>query len=192
MQQQWLEILYQGKKNICCVGDDDQSIYSWRGADVNNLLNFEKNFSKPTIIRLEQNYRSTKNILNCAASLIKKNNGRFGKDLWSNNEKGEKIFVTGFWQTKEESIFVSDEIEKLISKKVSLKEVAILFRVAAHTRSFEDRFINLGLPYKIVGGLRFYERKEIKDVIAYLRLINNSNDDLALERIINIPKTWYW
>ena len=188
VQQQWLEFIYQGQKNICCVGDDDQSIYSWRGADVTNLLNFEKNFSKPIIIRLEQNYRSTKNILECASTLIKKNNGRYGKELWSNNEEGEKIDVTGFWQTKDESIFVSDEIEKLISKNVQLKEVAILFRVSAHTRSFEDRFINLGLPYKIIGGLRFYERKEIKDVIAYLRLINNPNDNLALERIINIPK----
>jgi DNA helicase-2/ATP-dependent DNA helicase PcrA len=170
------------------VGDDDQSIYSWRGANVTNLLNFEKNFTKPTIIRLEQNYRSTKNILECASSLILKNKGRYRKELWSNNENGEKISIRGFWQTKEESIFVSNEIEKLISKKTPLNEIAILFRVAAHTRSFEDRFINLGLPYKIIGGLRFYERKEIKDVIAYLRLIHNVNDNLALERIINIPK----
>ena len=188
VQQKWLEFFYQGNKNICCVGDDDQSIYSWRGADVTNLLNFEKNFKNSQIIRLEQNYRSTKNILECASSLIKKNNGRYGKTLWSNNEKGDKILVNGFWETKEESIFVSDEIEKLLSQNLSLKEIAILFRVAAHTRSFEDRFINLGIPYKIIGGLRFYERKEIKDIIAYLRLINNPNDDLALARIINIPK----
>ena len=188
VQQKWLEIFYGVNKNICCVGDDDQSIYSWRGADVSNLLNFEKNFAKPNIIRLEQNYRSTKNILECASNLIKKNKGRYGKDLWSENEEGEKIIVNGFWQTKDEAIFVTDEIEKFISCNVPLKEIALLFRVAAHTRSFEDRFINLGLPYKIIGGLRFYERKEIKDVIAYLRLINNSNDDLALERIINIPK----
>jgi DNA helicase-2/ATP-dependent DNA helicase PcrA len=188
VQQKWLELLYSGNKNICCVGDDDQSIYSWRGADVTNLLNFEKNFSKPNIIRLEQNYRSTKNILACASSLISKNKGRYGKELWSDNDEGEKISIRGFWQTKEESIFVSDEIEKLIIKKTKLSEIAILFRVAAHTRSFEDRFINLGLPYKIIGGLRFYERKEIKDVIAYLRLIHNMNDNLALERIINVPK----
>ena len=187
-QQKWLEYLYNSNKNICCVGDDDQSIYSWRGADVNNLLNFEKNFNKTKIIRLEQNYRSTQNILECASSLISKNKGRYGKNLWSENENGEKINVTGFWNTKEESIFISDEIEKLISKKNSLKEIAILFRVAAHTRSFEDRFINLGIPYKIIGGLRFYERKEIKDIIAYLRLVNNFNDDLAFERIINVPK----
>ena len=187
-QQKWLELFYQGNKNILCVGDDDQSIYSWRGADVTNLLNFEKNFTKPEIIRLEQNYRSTKNILKCASTLIKKNDGRYGKKLWSNNNEGEKIIVSGFWQTKEESIFVSDEIEKLISNKISLSEIAILFRVAAHTRSFEDRFINLGIPYKIIGGLRFYERKEIKDIIAYLRLITNFNDNLAFERIINIPK----
>ena len=188
VQQKWLEAFYKGQKNICCVGDDDQSIYSWRGADVTNLLSFEKNFSKPSIIRLEQNYRSTKNILECASALISKNEDRYGKNLWSQNEEGEKISVNGFWGTKEESTYVSDEIEKLISKKISLKEVAILFRVSAHTRSFEERFINIGLPYKIIGGLRFYERKEIKDLIAYLRLINNPNDDLALERIINIPK----
>ncbi len=188
VQQKWLEILYNGNKNICCVGDDDQSIYSWRGAEINNLLNFEKNFAKPVIIRLEQNYRSTKNILKCASSLIKKNDGRYGKNLWSDNDVGEKISIRGFWQTKEESIFVSDVIEKLLLEKKSLKEIAILFRVSAHTRSFEDRFISLGLPYRIIGGLRFYERKEIKDVIAYLRLVNNSNDDLAFERIINVPK----
>ncbi len=188
VQQQWLEILSEGQKNICCVGDDDQSIYSWRGADVSNLLNFEKNFEKPRIIRLEQNYRSTKNILECASYLIAKNHGRYGKKLWSENNDGDKISIRGFWETKEESFFVSDEIEKLISYKTPLNEIAILFRVAAHTRSFEDRFISLGLPYKIIGGLRFYERKEIKDIIAYLRLVNNLNDDLALERIINIPK----
>jgi DNA helicase-2/ATP-dependent DNA helicase PcrA len=188
VQQKWLEIFYQGYKNICCVGDDDQSIYSWRGADVTNLLNFEKNFNKPEIIRLEQNYRSTQNILECASSLISKNLGRYGKKLWSDNQKGEKIIVHGFWQTKEESIFVTDEIEKLIKLKVPLREIAILFRVSAHTRSFEERFINIGLPYKIIGGLRFYERKEIKDIIAYLRLIQNPNDDLAFERIINTPK----
>ena len=188
VQQMWLEYLYQGQKNICCVGDDDQSIYSWRGADITNLLNFEKKFDSPKIIRLEQNYRSTQNILECASSIIKKNDGRYGKNLWSKNDKGEKVIISGFWETKEESIFVSDEIEKLISKKIPFKEIAILFRVAAHTRSFEDRFLNIGIPYKIVGGLRFYERKEIKDAIAYLRLVNNPNDNLALERIINLPK----
>ena len=182
VQQKWLEVFYEGNHNICCVGDDDQSIYSWRGADVTNLLNFEKNFSKPNIIRLEQNYRSTKNILECASKLISKNNGRYGKSLWSDNDIGEKISVNGFWQTKEEAIFVSDQIEKLVSLKVPLREIAILFRVSAHTRSFEDRFINLGLPYKIVGGLRFHERREIKDVIAYLRLIHNMSDNLAFER----------
>ncbi len=188
VQQIWLEYLYGKHKNICCVGDDDQSIYSWRGANISNLLNFKKNFLKPVIIRLEQNYRSTQNILKSASSLIKNNKGRLGKDLWSNNGEGEKILISGFWETKEEAIYVSDEIEKLISKNTSLNQIAILFRVAAHTRSFEDRFLNLGLPYKIIGGLRFYERKEIKDIIAYLRLVNNLNDDLAFERIINIPK----
>ncbi len=188
IQQSWIEFLYNGYKNICCVGDDDQSIYSWRGADVSNLLNFDKNFSKNQIIRLEQNYRSTKNILNCASALISKNKGRYGKDLWSENEEGEKITINGFWETKEESVFVSDKIENLIKNKNKLSEISILFRIAAHTRSFEERLINLGLPYKIIGGLRFYERKEIKDIIAYLRLVNNLSDDLAFERIINIPK----
>ena len=188
VQQIWLEYLYGQHKNICCVGDDDQSIYSWRGADISILLNFEKIFFKPKIIRLEQNYRSTQNILRCASSLISKNQGRYGKILWSKNGEGEKLSILGFWETKDEAIYVSDEIEKLISNKIPLNEIAILFRVAAHTRSFEDRFINLGLPYKIIGGLRFYERKEIRDVIAYLRLVNNLNDDLALERIINVPK----
>ena len=136
VQQQWLEVLYQGKKNICCVGDDDQSIYSWRGADVTNLLNFEKNFSKPKIIRLEQNYRSTKNILKCASTLIAKNHGRYGKELWSDNNQGEKISITGFWQTKEESIFVSNEIEKLITEKNSLKSNCY--------------FISCCSPYKII------------------------------------------
>ena len=188
IQQKWITYLYEGSKNICCVGDDDQSIYSWRGADVSNLLNFEKIFIKTKIIRLEQNYRSTKNILKCASSLISKNKGRFGKELWSENEEGEKITVSGFWETKEESIYVTDKIENLIKNNINLSEISILFRIAAHTRSFEERLINLGLPYKIIGGLRFYERKEVKDVIAYLRLVNNLSDDLAFERIINVPK----
>ncbi len=188
IQQKWIHYLYQGNKNICCVGDDDQSIYSWRGAEVSNLLNFEKNFENTQIIRLEQNYRSTKKILNCASKLISKNKGRYGKELWSDNDEGNKIRINGFWETKEESTFVSDKIENLISNKTKLSEISILFRIAAHTRSFEERFINLGLPYKIIGGLRFYERKEIKDIIAYLRLVNNVEDDLAFERIINVPK----
>ena len=188
IQQKWIHYLYQGNKNICCVGDDDQSIYSWRGAEVSNLLNFEKNFENAQIIRLEQNYRSTKKILNCASKLISKNKGRYGKELWSDNDEGNKIRINGFWETKEESTYVSDKIENLISNKTKLSEISILFRIAAHTRSFEERFINLGLPYKIIGGLRFYERKEIKDIIAYLRLVNNVEDDLAFERIINVPK----
>ncbi len=187
-QQIWLKHLYQKHKNICCVGDDDQSIYSWRGADISNILNFRKVFLNPKILRLEQNYRSTQNILKCASSLISNNEGRYGKKLWSNNNAGEKIHIRGFFETKEEAIYISDEIEKLANSKISLSEIAILFRVAAHTRSFEERFLNIGLPYKIIGGLRFYERKEIKDLIAYLRIVNNLNDDLAFERIINVPK----
>ncbi|MDC3270377.1 UvrD-helicase domain-containing protein [Alphaproteobacteria bacterium] len=188
IQQQWLEYLYKGHKNICCVGDDDQSIYSWRGADVTNLLEFKKNFQTPKIIRLEQNYRSTQNILECASALIDKNKNRYGKKLWSENETGEKISINGFWETKEEAIYTTDQIENLVQKKVDLSNIAILFRVSAHTRSFEERLIAIGLPYKIIGGLRFYERKEIKDIIAYLRLVNNLADDLAFERIINVPK----
>ncbi len=188
IQQKWLEYLYEGHKNICCVGDDDQSIYSWRGANVSILLNFEKNFLNSKIFRLEQNYRSTQNILEGASKLIDKNKGRFGKKLWSQNEKGEKISVKGFWETREESAFVTDKIEELIRKQTPLNEISILFRVSAHTRSFEERLIAIGLPYKIVGGLRFYERKEIKDIIAYLRLVNNLSDNLAFERIINVPK----
>ena len=188
IQQKWLEYLYQGHKNIFCVGDDDQSIYSWRGADVTNLLEFKKNFQAPKIIRLEQNYRSTKNILKCASILIDKNKNRYGKKLWSENEIGEKIKINGFWETKEEAVYTTDQIELLVSKHVQLSEIAILFRVSAHTRSFEERLISIGLPYKIIGGLRFYERKEIKDIIAYLRLINNLSDDLAFERVINVPK----
>ena len=168
-----MEYLYQGHKNICCVGDDDQSIYSWRGADVTNLLEFKKNFQTPKIIRLEQNYRSTQNILECASVLIDKNKNRYGKKLWSENEIGEKITINGFWETKEEAIYTTDQIESLVQKKVDLSNIAILFRVSAHTRSFEERLIAIGLPYKIIGGLRFYERKEIKDIIAYLRLVNN-------------------
>jgi len=188
VQQKWLEYIYQGHKNICCVGDDDQSIYSWRGADISNLLNFDKNFLNTKIIRLEQNYRSTQNILESASFLISKNKGRYGKKLWSQNHKGEKISINGFWETKEEATFVTDKIEHLIKEKIPLNEISILFRVAAHTRSFEERLITIGLPYKIVGGLRFYERREIKDIIAYLRLVNNLSDNLAFERIINIPR----
>ena len=137
---------------------------------------------------MEQNYRSTKNILECASILIDKNKNRYGKKLWSENEIGEKITINGFWETKEEAMITTDQIEMLIAKKVQLSEIAILFRVAAHTRSFEDRLISIGLPYKIIGGLRFYERKEIKDIISYLRIINNLYDDLAFERVINTPK----
>ena len=137
---------------------------------------------------MEQNYRSTQNILECASVLIDKNKNRYGKKLWSENEIGEKISINGFWETIEEAIYTTDQIENLVQKKVDLSNIAILFRVAAHTRSFEERLIAIGLPYKIIGGLRFYERKEIKDIIAYLRLVNNLTDDLAFERVINVPK----
>ena len=187
-QQKWLKYLYKGSKNICCVGDDDQSIYSWRGAEIKNILNFDSDFESSNVIRLEQNYRSTKRILNCASSLIDFNKGRYGKKLWSNNDEGEKIEVKGFWEAREEAESISRTIESLIKKNISLNEIAILMRVAAHTRSFEERFLNIGLPYRIVGGIKFYERREIKDIIAYLRITNNLQDDLALQRIINLPK----
>ncbi|MBI29283.1 MAG: DNA helicase II [Alphaproteobacteria bacterium MarineAlpha5_Bin11] len=187
-QQKWLKYLYEGHKNICCVGDDDQSIYSWRGAEVKNILNFEKFFYTNTIIRLEQNYRSTKKILNCASHLISHNKGRYGKKLWSEGNIGDKIEVKGHWETKEEAQSISSQIELLIKDNISLNEIAILMRIAAHTRALEERFLNIGLPYRIVGGLRFYERKEIKDAIAYLRISNNLSDDLALARIINVPR----
>ncbi len=187
-QQEWLKFIYDKNKNICCVGDDDQSIYSWRGADIRNILGFEKVFNLSKVIRLEQNYRSTKRILNCASHLINYNKGRYGKTLWSKNNQGDKIEIRGFWEVKEEAKVVSNKIENLISKKNPLSEIAILMRVAAHTRSFEERFLNIGLPYKIIGGIKFYERKEIKDVISYLRIANNLSDNLALERILNVPK----
>ena len=187
-QQEWLKYLYSGHKNICCVGDDDQSIYSWRGAEIKNILSFKKVFENSSSINLEQNYRSTQRILNCASVLIKNNQGRYGKKLWSDNDYGEKIQINGYWETKEEAKEISDCIEKLNRKKISLNQIAILMRVAAHTRSFEERFLNIGLPYRIIGGTRFYDRKEIKDVISYLRIISNLSDNLALERIINVPK----
>ena len=187
-QQAWLKYLYNHHKNICCVGDDDQSIYSWRGAEIKNILNFEKDFENPSVMFLEQNYRSTKKIINCASHLINFNKNRYNKKIWSQNNEGNKIEIRGFWETKEEATNISSKIEELKNSKTPLNEIAILMRVAAHTRSFEERFLNIGLPYRIIGGTKFYERKEIKDVIAYLRIANNHNDDLALERIINVPK----
>ena len=187
-QYYWLKTLAEKHKNLCAVGDDDQSIYSWRGADVTNILNFEKDFKNTKTIRLEENYRSTGNILAAASGLIAKNQSRLGKTLWTEGEMGDKINIRTVYDGKEEAESISDEIESYQRNKNSINNVAILVRAGFQTRTFEERFLKIGLPYLVIGGLRFYERAEIRDAIAYLRLINSSDDQLAYERIINKPK----
>ncbi|NML10721.1 UvrD-helicase domain-containing protein [Sphingobium sp. AR-3-1] len=187
-QYLWLRLLAQTRKNLCCVGDDDQSIYSWRGAEVANILRFEKDFPGATIIKLEQNYRSTPHILGAASGVIAENGNRLGKTLWTDIDVGEKVQVIGVWDGPEEARRVGEEIEQVQRGGGSLDEVAILVRAQHQTREFEDRFIQIGLPYRIVGGFRFYERAEIRDALAYLRLVNQPADDLAFERIVNVPK----
>jgi DNA helicase-2/ATP-dependent DNA helicase PcrA len=187
-QYLWLRLLAQKRKNICCVGDDDQSIYSWRGAEVANILRFERDFPGATIIRLEQNYRSTPQILAAASGVIAQNGGRLGKTLWTEANEGEKLRVIGVWDGPEEARRVGEEIESLGRQGTSADKIAILVRASFQTREFEDRFIQIGLPYRIVGGFRFYERAEIRDALAYLRLVNQPSDDLAFERIFNVPK----
>lgn len=187
-QYLWLRLLAQANKNICVVGDDDQSIYSWRGAEVANILRFEKDFPGATVIRLEQNYRSTPHILGAASGLIEKNGGRLGKTLWTQVDAGEKLSVIGVWDGAEEARRVGELAEDHLRTGGSLEDMAILVRAQFQTREFEDRFIAIGLPYRIVGGFRFYERAEIRDALAYLRLVNQPADDLAFERIVNQPK----
>ncbi len=187
-QYLWLRLLAQKHQNICCVGDDDQSIYGWRGAEVGNILKFEKDFKDATVIRLEQNYRSTGRILDAANAVIANNSERLGKNLWSANDLGDLIRVIGVWDGQQEAIRVSDDIESLQAKKVSLNEIAILVRAGFQTREFEERFISTGIPYRVIGGPRFYERMEIRDALAYLRVTVQPEDDLALERVINTPK----
>ena len=187
-QYYWLKTLAEEHKNLCAVGDDDQSIYSWRGADVTNILNFEKDFKNTKTIRLEENYRSTGNILAAASGLISKNQSRLGKTLWTAGEMGDKINIRTVYDGKQEAESISDEIESYQRNKNSINNVAILVRAGFQTRTFEERFLKIGLPYQVIGGLRFYERAEIRDAIAYLRLINSSDDQLAYERIINKPK----
>ncbi|MGQ0589097.1 MAG: ATP-dependent helicase, partial [Sphingosinicella sp.] len=192
-QYLWLRLLAQSHKNICCVGDDDQSIYSWRGAEVSNILRFEKDFPGAVIIRLEQNYRSTPHILGAASGLIAQNAGRLGKTLWTEAKdeaggEGEKVQVIGIWDGPEEARRVGEELETLQRRGGRLDDSAILVRAQFQTREFEDRFIAIGLPYRIVGGFRFYERAEIRDALAYLRVIAQPADDLAFERIVNTPK----
>ncbi|MCB2057244.1 MAG: UvrD-helicase domain-containing protein [Novosphingobium sp.] len=188
VQYLWLRLLAQPRHNICVVGDDDQSIYSWRGAEVANILRFEKDFPGAKVIRLEQNYRSTPDILAAASGLIDANSQRLGKNLWTKTGGGEKVRVIGVWDGPEEARRVGDEAERLEREGASLAAVAILVRAQFQTREFEDRFIATGLPYRIVGGFRFYERAEIRDALAYLRLIAQPSDDLAFERIYNTPK----
>ncbi|VXD02679.1 putative DNA helicase II homolog [Sphingomonas sp. 8AM] len=188
VQYLWLRLLAQERRNICCVGDDDQSIYSWRGAQVENILKFEKDFPGAKVIRLEQNYRSTPHILGAASGVIANNGGRLGKELWTELDAGEKVRVLGVWDGPEEARRVGDEIETVQRGGKSLDDVAILVRAQHQTREFEDRFIAIGLPYRIVGGFRFYERAEIRDALAYLRVVNQPADDLAFERIVNTPK----
>ena len=187
-QYLWLRLLAQERKNICCVGDDDQSIYSWRGAEVANILRFEHDFPGATVIRLEQNYRSTPHILAAASQVISNNGQRLGKTLWTALESGEKITVVGVWDGPEEARRVGDEIDTHRRDGGSYDDVAILVRAQHQTREFEDRFIAIGLPYRIVGGFRFYERAEIRDALAYLRVVSQPADDLAFERIVNTPK----
>jgi len=188
VQYLWLRLLAQERKNIACVGDDDQSIYSWRGAQVENILKFEKDFPGAKIIRLEQNYRSTPHILGAASGVIANNSGRLGKQLWTELDVGEKVKVLGVWDGPEEARRVSEEIESAQRAGTSLDEVAILVRAQHQTREFEDRFIATGINYRIVGGFRFYERAEIRDALAYLRVVAQPADDLAFDRIVNVPK----
>ena len=188
VQYLWLRLLAQTRKNVCVVGDDDQSIYSWRGAEVANILRFEKDFPGAAVIRLEQNYRSTPQILAAASGLIAANSARLGKTLWTELPKGEKVRVIGVWDAPEEARRVGEEIERLEREGAGLEQVAILVRAQYQTREFEDRFIQIGLNYRIVGGFRFYERAEIRDALAYLRVIASPADDLAFERIYNQPK----
>ena len=187
-QYLWLRLLVQEHKNICCVGDDDQSIYSWRGAEVGNILKFEKDFLEATVIRLEQNYRSTPDILAAASGLISHNEGRLGKTLWTGMNDGDPVKVHAVWDGEAEARLVGDEIEVRQSRGQSLEEMAILVRAGFQMREFEERMINLGVPYRVIGGPRFYERHETRDAIAYLRVVNSPDDDLAFERIINVPK----
>ena len=187
IQSRWLNLLAQKNKNLCCVGDDDQSIYSWRGAEIKNFLEFDQTYENTKIIRLEQNYRSTQNILSVASNLIANNQNRLGKTLKASIDEGDLIKLNCYKNGKDEAIGVSDEIERK-KKQTSLNDIAILVRAIFQTREFEERFLKIGLPYRIIGGTKFYERSEIKDCVAYLRLVYQDKDDLAFERIVNNPK----
>jgi DNA helicase-2/ATP-dependent DNA helicase PcrA len=188
VQYLWLRLLAQAHRNICVVGDDDQSIYGWRGAEVENILRFEHDFPGATVIRLEQNYRSTPHILAAASGLIAQNEGRLGKTLWTDVAEGEKVKLSAAWDGEEEARKIGEQIEDFQRKGVSLNDIAILVRAGFQTREFEERFISLGLRYRVIGGPRFYERQEIRDALAYLRLVHQPDDGLAFERIVNVPK----
>ena len=187
-QYLWLRLLAQGSPNVCCVGDDDQSIYGWRGAEVDNILRFDKDFPGAVVIRLERNYRSTGHILAAASGLIARNEGRLGKTLFTDGHAGEKLTLSAVWDDEEEARGIGEEIERLRADAHKLNEIAILVRASFQMRSLEDRFITLGLPYRVIGGPRFYERQEIKDAIAYLEVTANPANDLKFERIVNVPK----
>ncbi|MBH02512.1 MAG: DNA helicase II [Acidimicrobiaceae bacterium] len=188
IQNKWLQLIVNKNQNICCVGDDDQSIYSWRGAEIKNFLSFDKVYPNCKIFRLEQNYRSTKNILDAASFLISHNKDRLGKKLWSESEKGDLVKLNCYKNGKEEARGIGDIIERSLKKNNSLNDIAILVRAIYQTREFEERFLKIGVNYRIIGGIKFYERAEVKDAICYLRIINQKFDDLALERIINMPR----
>lgn len=192
-QYLWLRLLAAGHQNVCCVGDDDQSIYGWRGAEVGNILRFEKDFPGAHVVRLEQNYRSTGHILAAASGVIEGNTGRLGKTLWTNGEDGEKVRLIGHWDGDEEARWVGEEIEAMGKgtrhmDPIGPDDIAILVRASHQMRAFEDRFLTIGLPYRVIGGPRFYERMEIRDAMAYFRLVTTPENDLAFERIVNTPK----
>lgn len=192
-QYMWLRLLAGGHKNICCVGDDDQSIYGWRGAEVGNILRFEKDFPGAKVVRLEQNYRSTEHILAAASGVISANAGRLGKELWTAAKGGEKVRLIGHWDGEEEARWIGEEIEATQrgtrgQRPIGLNDMAILVRASHQMRAFEDRFLTIGLPYRVIGGPRFYERLEIRDAMGYFRMVTSADDDLAFERIVNTPK----
>ncbi len=192
-QYLWLRLLAQGHRNICCVGDDDQSIYGWRGAEVGNILRFETDFPGARVVRLEQNYRSTPHILAAASRVIDANEGRLGKTLWTAEEEGHKVRLIGHWDGDEEARWIGEEIDALGQgarglRPIDLDGIAILVRASHQMRAFEDRFLTIGLPYRVIGGPRFYERQEIRDAMAYFRLAVSPDDDLAFERVVNTPK----
>lgn len=187
-QYLWLRLLAQGHNNICCIGDEDQSIYGWRGAEIGNILRFEQDFPGAKIVRLEENYRSTGHILGAAAALIENNRMRLGKTLWTKADMGEKVQVRTLWDGEAEARWAVDEIETLQRRQVSLDDISVMVRAGFQTRQFEERFIALGIPYRVLIGARFYERMEIRDALAYLRLLMSTDDDLAFERVVNVPR----